>query len=494
MADSLILDSNDVMEANEEITESRENNYSPVEIQHFLNSDIDSSNIVETNSNKRGRDEDLNDEEEWQVVTGKKTKKKSLEDIQLSVTSKEKFPKQFALAKLMKANNISGIMRIKFINPFKLFINFRSEECAQTFAECEEFKRLGWRAQKTWEVGISYGLLRDIDVDLKEEELMNIIKSTSEVVSIKRLNRRSENGWLPCESVRIGFLGSNLPSYIYLYDLRVKVDKYVFPVTQCTHCWRFGHVKNLCPSTKPICPKCSERHENCDTMSFKCANCGGKHMAIAKICHTYIKEKKIRQLMSEFNVTYRKAVTMYVPPRSPSPTRSDKPEQIPTRNLFYGLSIHQAKQDTNASLFPTPTQARTYADAAALSTSAHNKSPILCLRNKKKNKVLNSPQRKNNARKVQNTSGENMVIADSSEPNSESDENYSTNSENKRQRLMTFKELIQRLKEVILNQNCDLMNKWKTGFSIIKDWVLAYIRKYISDFTIVKMFSSLFNG
>lgn len=62
--------------------------------------------------------------------------------------------------------------------------------------------------------------------------------------------------------------------------------------------------------------------ENCDSITFKCANCGRKHMAVIKTCPTFIKEKKIRQIISESNETYRKALTMYVPPSSPSPMRN----------------------------------------------------------------------------------------------------------------------------------------------------------------------------
>lgn len=46
----------------------------------FINPSMDSK------YGKRGREEDLDNEEDWRVVTGRKTKKRSVEDIQLSVT------------------------------------------------------------------------------------------------------------------------------------------------------------------------------------------------------------------------------------------------------------------------------------------------------------------------------------------------------------------------------------------------------------------------
>ncbi|KOB74096.1 reverse transcriptase [Operophtera brumata] len=48
-------------------------------------------------------------------------------------------------------------------------------------------------------------------------------------------------------------------------------------------------------------------------------------------CPVYIREKKLRDIMAEFNVSYRKAIIMYVPPHTPvhdeasrSPVRDDR--------------------------------------------------------------------------------------------------------------------------------------------------------------------------
>ncbi|XP_061716301.1 uncharacterized protein LOC133524348 [Cydia pomonella] len=77
----------------------------------------------------------------------------------------------------------------------------------------------------------------------------------------------------------------------------------------------------LCPANRPICPKCGKNHENCEKIDFTCSNCGGRHMALSKNCPIYIRERKIRDLMSEFNCSYKRALTLYVPP-SPPPSRS----------------------------------------------------------------------------------------------------------------------------------------------------------------------------
>lgn len=93
---------------------------------------------------------------------------------------------------------------------------------------------MGWRMQKTWEVGLSYGIIKDIDIDHSEDELLKYISCENTVITTKRLNRKNENGWTPSESVRIGFKGSYLPTHVYLLNLRIKVHPYELPVTQCS--------------------------------------------------------------------------------------------------------------------------------------------------------------------------------------------------------------------------------------------------------------------
>ncbi|KAI5638643.1 hypothetical protein NE865_08699 [Phthorimaea operculella] len=407
---------------------------------------------VEDISNKRRREEEFDDKNEWETVGSRVTrsaKKRSLEEIRLSVTCKEKLPKQFALAKLLKEQNIMGVLNIKFANPYKFFINFRSEECAEKFIDCEKFKNLNWKCQKTWEVGISYGIIRDIDIELKEEELEKLISSTVDLVSIKRLNRRCEDGWTPCESVRLGFLGPNLPAYIYLYDLRIKVDDYVFPVTQCGRCWRFGHVTKLCPSNKVICPKCTKFHANCETTNFKCVNCGGSHLSLAKTCPVYTKEKKLRELMREFKVTYRKALSLYVPP---TPQQNfETPIRINTRNSFDGLDT-PSKPAPSQPLFTSPI--RTYAGVAdmtrASGTTRKNKA------RKSKPPIYVDKDEIGMAGQIPTATNES-----DSEHSTDSDCSQPGESKDRKKRLISLRELIERLKEVFLLGELDILSKFK---------------------------------
>ncbi|CAG9132613.1 unnamed protein product [Plutella xylostella] len=286
---------------------------------------------MEVGSRAEKRVRDLDEEELWTEV-GRRGKivarslsnpDKSVavipeEQIEVSLTSrKDRLPKQIGLARILKKENICDITKIKYVNPYKILIKFSNGESAEKLLQCSHFKNNDIICQKTFEVGVSYGTIKDIDLDLSEPEILKDLSSDIPIMSIKRLMRRNydEEGeeFTKSECVRVCFKGPILPAYIRTCGIRTEVYPFVFPVSQCSKCWRFGHNYKTCSQNKIICPKCGKPHPNCDTSSFKCVNCSGKHMALAKNCPVYLREKKIRELMAEHNCTYKRALTIDEP-------------------------------------------------------------------------------------------------------------------------------------------------------------------------------------
>lgn len=263
---------------------------------------------------------------------------------EVCVSSKENLPKPIAFAKLLRQENIKDILRIKYKSPNKVFIQCQREEDARKLIECKQFKEIGLRCQLIQEMSVSYGIVKGIDLELSEEELMSILKSNVDVLSVRRLKRLMPEGkWVDCESVRVCFKSNLLPQYIYAYDCRFQVDPYVFPVTQCSGCWQFGHFIKYCPTKKVMCPKCGGSHENCTITDFKCLNCKGNHFVLDKTCPIYLKERTIRNIMSEEHVTYRRALQIL---------KEKKEKQI--------LNINENTQENNNNQFATVTEKETY--------------------------------------------------------------------------------------------------------------------------------------
>lgn len=99
--------------------------------------------------------------------------------------------------------------------------------------------------------------------------------------------------------------------YHRMYTHMTVALAYMFPVTQCSGCWQFGHIIKYCPTRKKLCPKCGDNHENCDTTDIKCLNCKGAHLVLDKSCPSYLKERQIRIIMCEEQVPYRNALRIY---------------------------------------------------------------------------------------------------------------------------------------------------------------------------------------
>ena len=105
---------------------------------------------------------------------------------------------------------------------------------------------------------------------------------------------------------------STLPPYVSAYGLRCRVEPYIFPVTQCFMCWKFGHIAKSCPkTTMKLCPKWGGKHDNCASKTLTCTNCKGDHMSMDKSCPAYQKEKTLRNMMGKQSCTYKMAYNTY---------------------------------------------------------------------------------------------------------------------------------------------------------------------------------------
>lgn len=232
---------------------------------------------------------------------------------EVCVSSYKLLPKQIGLAMLLKAEGITNATQIKYKSPYRVVISFENKDDANKLVANTTFMESGFRCYLTSEVGITYGVVKYLELEVKEEDLMASLHSDQKIVSVKRLNRMSEEGeWVSSETVRFGFNGSTLPSYVFGYGCRFKVDPYTFPVTQCASCWKYGHLTRTCPTKKPFCPKCGRGHTNCETTEYRCVNCKGKHMALSKSCPIYLKEREIRSIMCQENCIYKVALSKYL--------------------------------------------------------------------------------------------------------------------------------------------------------------------------------------
>lgn len=447
---------------------------------------------------KRDRDDDDGNGEFITVAYEKKLKK---EKIQVYISHKDRLPKQFALAKLLKEHSIVEITFIKYLTPFKIRIDFECEQYAQKLLTNQKLLEKGWNIQKAMEVHSSYGVIRDVDLDLSDEEIVKSISCSESVLSsAARLKRRDNNGeWVPSESVRLCFKGPRLPTYVFVDGLRIKVDRYVFPVSQCSHCWKLGHTTKRCPTNKIVCPKCGGNHVNCDIKKFRCVNCKGNHMALMKSCPEYIKEKKIRETMAEFNCIYSRARIIH-------DLRSGK-QIINTNPKDYSQPIPPCEPEMECD------PEANYETSACKPNFSHQASPVLGYRptyanilkkssHKKatepytdcSNQILNERHKRKQYKMKHNPHTSEYRSSSDNEPvNSDSNEGHSRSRESTK-KSVSFKELLSRLKEIVFLRSDTLQKKVKNVIKCCIEWLILVVIDNIADWSALKSILQVING
>lgn len=476
---------------------------------------------------KRGRDMDKT---EWTTVSkrGKKLESDScLNDkttyieanniTEICMTGKGKLPKQIGLARIFKAEKIEDIIKVKYVNSYKIVIQFKNNPSAEKLMQCQYFIENGFRCQKTFEVGVSYGLIKDIDLELIDEDVLSSLKSDIEILSVKRLQRRNfydDNKWEPSEVIRVSFKGAMRPPYLYIHDLRVAVEPYEFPVTQCSRCWKFGHTLKVCPSNRIVCPKCKQNHPNCEATKFVCANCSGNHMALARICPIYLKEKRLRQLMADFNCTYKRALTIYVPPSPPiaTSTRVRPQAHTITGSERTDNILRRPADDSPRYIAPTqpqslayvndsdmdrsPTYAEVLTTNAQINTSGPVRNATSGQRGKSsKNKHRSSADKSRyeyNVGTDGNQQWESMsVLSETEESEIHVEEEMP---KQKKSRDSRWWELFHKLKYTMLEKSSTIEDKIKLCGSIILEWSINYFVDNYPDWSIIKSITGIFNG
>lgn len=476
MASDISLSEHSISDAEEE--PNREENL----VQSGMEEDQFRREKREREDNSVGDDDD---NEGWNLVKSKEKRLKPQlkEDIEMYLSSNEKLPKQFALAKMLKACGIVDITKIKYISPFKIRVEVCSELSADKIEKCPEFIEKGWKVYRAMERTSSYGVIKNVDLDLSDEDILRNIMcdKPAEIISVYRLKRRDREGegWQPSEAVQVCFKGSFIPQYIYVHRLRIKVTPYVFPVSQCSKCWKYGHPTKKCPSNKIVCPKCGDNHENCETQNFKCVNCGGNHLALHKAsCPAFLKEKRLREIMVEFNCTYRKALTVYVPPLTSQSTYSRQSDNPPA-NMISQPEIRFQNHDTP-----------TFAEIVKTDITLHKEDT-----NDDKNTSANTSMRFRRTRRRDTASCKLELPISSSIMNSESTvPPDAAAGEEKKNDSVRLDELLVRLKEIIFLRELTMEDKVHGVLKCCLEWLILLSVQFVSKWPLCKIIVDYFTS
>lgn len=260
-------------------------------------------------------------------------------------------------------NKISNICTdgVKKVGRNKISVEFSSAVAANKFLDNPLLEKHAYQVTIPSYNITKMGIVRQVPVELAMEEFvesLSLPSSCGNVLKARRLNRKTvvegKVTWVPTQTVVITFQGQVLPQRIYLFHTSLPVETYQFPTIQCQNCCRFGHVKMQCRS-KPRCFRCAQPHagDSCEVIESKatCLHCSGQHFASNKGCPEQGRQKTIKLLMSQDNISYEDASH-----RFPKPTRPYA-EVIQDSNSNLPQS-HPSLQRTQPSFYPATSSYR----------------------------------------------------------------------------------------------------------------------------------------
>lgn len=197
------------------------------------------------------------------------------------------------------------------------------------------------------------GVIRMVDTYFTAEYLKTEIECEKEVKEVKRMKKwivdrdTGDKKLVDRQIVIVSFAGSNLPLSVRINGVNFPVEPYIYPVVQCLRCLRYGHTAKQCKSTRPLCKKCAEEHNDdteCLSDSFYCKFCKSKeHSSIAKTCPTYQKQKRIKQLMSVNNISFKEAEAIDNNPSYAKVSTNNRFNLLTNLNNFPPLPTHSVQ-------------------------------------------------------------------------------------------------------------------------------------------------------
>ena len=162
----------------------------------------------------------------------------------------------------------------------------------------------------------SKGVINCFDLsDTTDDEIVDGLADQG-VTDAYRIKSRREGQTIYTNNIILTFDSTDLPSYVTVGYVRVKVRPYVPNPMRCFACQRFGHTRTYCRA-KPVCGRCASLEhlsEQCEAAEPRCVNCGPNqvpHASFDRNCPSFLKEKEVVALKALNNISFREARELY---------------------------------------------------------------------------------------------------------------------------------------------------------------------------------------
>ncbi|XP_063979595.1 uncharacterized protein LOC135163758 [Diachasmimorpha longicaudata] len=187
------------------------------------------------------------------------------------------------------------------------------------------------------------GLIKNVPLDISNEDLMSDLQSSVPFLQVTRCNRFTKNPdgsrqMSQSTTILIKFEGQILPPMVSLYGFRLEVFPYISQVKRCSKCLRFGHSKKHCQGMA-TCNHCSETSHDSSSCSNlnkppRCVNCKGPHPSTDEICPTLHIQRQTHQYAATNGITYAEARYILQNKKNDNPKNNHTQQPNPSINSF----------------------------------------------------------------------------------------------------------------------------------------------------------------
>lgn len=202
---------------------------------------------------------------------------------------------------IFKVNNvikhITDVLYVKPAGNFFIKVFFKNKNTANSFLlNTNLLLQNKWSAKIPYDRIESQGIIK-VSPEITEEDLLINLKTTTEIIGVKRFNKRLQDGsFSPLPTVLVTFLSTSRPDHVIYDHIWFRVQEYIRPLLQCFNCYKFHHSSSVCKN-KQVCSICAGSHyfKSCNNKEqLKCVNCNGDHTAISYSCP--VKSNKISEI------------------------------------------------------------------------------------------------------------------------------------------------------------------------------------------------------
>ena len=248
---------------------------------------------------------DLNSEEQLQSIPA------STRSIYITSTSENYNVARLNPFKVAKAiDDLCGsVERVEHKKSGSLLVTTKTNEQVRKILQAKVFSEDSIPIKTTiaWASHLSYGRVYAPEfLESSLADLLNMLKPCN-VVGVRKLYQDPSRSHTPLYVLT--FLSRDCPDKIKTGYSSLKVDPYYQSPMRCSKCCRWDHSSLYCKSVQ-ICNKCgSKGHKQaeCSSVSTKCVNCQGEHLATSKACPAFLNAKEICRVMSLQRVSYNEA-------------------------------------------------------------------------------------------------------------------------------------------------------------------------------------------